>query len=166
MLFATAQVAREDQGLVLRDWVALGAFAASLAAVAIAVRNYTDAKARDRRDLFLTVHERLLEPEMVAARRVLYKLSSEAGVRGLREEDTTRVYRLLAMYDLVGLYVESNWISKKTVLEEWSFSLCQSHEPGRRFIKVRQAMVGGPGWPHYRRLAEAAVAHEKTHPST
>lgn len=128
-------------------------------AVLISVFALWRSRRLDKRDLFLRMHEALIDPEVVAGRRVLYTLDSreQAAALASQEEKQTQVYRALAMFDLLGLYVENNWISEKTVLEEWSNSLNRSIKHADHFINARYETVQWHSWPHYRKLAEKAT---------
>lgn len=97
---------------------------------------------------------------MVAGRRLLYALRSkeEAAALVYREDDMTKVYRALAMFDVLALYAENGWIHERTVLDEWGHSLRNSIEPAEYFIAARYETVRWHSWPHYQALATKATA--------
>lgn len=134
----------------------------SAGALILGVVNFLQAHRRDKRDLFLRLHETLVEPDVVAGRRALYKVKSEDDAEAVcgNEEISTRIYRALAMFDVLGLYVESRWIDERTVLREWSNSLVRSREPARLWIAKRYEGVQWHSWPHYTSLAEKAARIE------
>lgn len=140
----------------------------SLLALVLTGANTVWARRRDKREMFLRMHDRLLDPEVVAGRRMLYTINSREYASHLSGEDQealTRIYRALALYDVLGLYVERKWIDKQTVLDEWGESLSKSLTPGRFFIRgVRSGdNARVKNWPHWQKLAEEADAHIKAH---
>lgn len=141
-----------------RDLLTVLAVLVSVGALALGLVNFTRARHLDKRDLFLKVHERLLEPDVVAGRRILYTLGStqEAAALVYQEDRMTLVYRALAMFDVLALYAESGWIDEATVLDEWGNSLARSVEPAEHFIAARYESTQWHSWPHYRALAAKA----------
>jgi hypothetical protein len=105
--------------LTIRDVATLLAVVVSTGALSLGVFNYRRASKLDKRDLFLKIHERLIEPDVVTGRRLLYSLRSKQEAASLvyREDDMTKVYRALAMFDVLALYAENGWIDEGTVLE-------------------------------------------------
>jgi hypothetical protein len=145
--------------LSTRDAATTLALLVSAGALVLGVVNYRRARKLDKRDLFLKIHERLIEPDVVAGRRLLYALRSkdEAASLVYREDDLTKVYRALAMFDVLALYAENGWIDERTVLDEWGHSLRNSVEPAEYFIAARYETVRWHSWPHYRALATKAT---------
>jgi hypothetical protein len=70
----------------------------------------------------------------------------------------TKVYRALAMFDVLALYAENGWIDERTVLDEWGNSLRNSVDPAQHFIAARYETVRWHSWPHYQALAAKAMA--------
>lgn len=110
----------------------------------------------ESRDLFLKIHERLLEPDLMEGREVLYALTSPDDVNALSSERRSKLFRLFALYDVLALYVKQGWIAPDFVLSEWADSLRRSREPGSHFIAWRQRVTPN-AWPHYQWLMELAV---------
>lgn len=131
----------------------------SLAAFLFGCVNFSRARRLDKRDLFLRMHESLLEPSVVAGRRALYEIREhDDATRLVYDADKlTSVYRALAMFDVLALYVENKWISEQTVLDEWGNSLRRSIDPSEIFISARYETIQWHSWPHYRALADKAA---------
>lgn len=142
----------------LRGFLTILALVVSAGALALGVVNFQRARRLDKRDLFLRMHEALLDPAVVAGRRALYDLrdTGQAAALVYKEETLTQVYRALAMFDVLALYVENGWIDEATVLDEWGNSLRRSIEPAEHFIAARYQTIQWHSWPHYRALAEKA----------
>lgn len=112
----------------------------------------------DKRDLFLRIHEMLLEPEAVQGRRRLYRVETVEDARAIHAEQEvyTNVHRSLALFDLLAKYVRNGWIDERIALEEWGRSLTQARGPGLVFIEVRSEEVKWRSWPDFLDLAERA----------
>jgi hypothetical protein len=151
-----------DQDSARNSITALGAIF-SLAAVVLGVVNFRRARKLDKRDLFLRMHETMIQPDAVAGRRALYKITSpkDAETSCMNDVTSSQIYRALALFDVLALYVESGWIDEGTVLKEWSNSLARSQEPARLWIAARYKGVHWHSWPHYQSLAKMAARVEK-----
>jgi hypothetical protein len=154
----TASGAGTQPGTAFRDGVTALALVVSAAALSLGMLNYRRARRLDKRDLFLRLHESLLDPDVVAGRRALYEIKDVPSAAALVYETgtLTQVYRALAMFDVLALYVENGWIDEATVLDEWGNSLSRSIEPSQHFIAARYQTIQWHSWPHYRRLAAKA----------
>jgi hypothetical protein len=133
--------------------------AVAFVALAVAVASFWRAGRKDKRDLFLRIHEALIEPDVVAGRRALYKIRDKGYAKVLihQEAEQTSVYRALAMFDVLGLYAEEGWVDEETVLKEWGNSLRRSWAPASLFIEARYETIRWHSWPHYERLAKKAL---------
>lgn len=112
----------------------------SLLALAIALASFFRTRLVDRRNMFVDLHTRLMEPDMVKARRDLYHLESLDDVQALHEsepERMTHLVRLFALYDLLGLYAERGWVRRRDVLAEWSHSLQRSRSHAAHVLRWR-----------------------------
>lgn len=140
--------------LGLRDVLTAVALVVSLLAL---FRSYR----QDKRDLFLRMHTDLLDEVPMRGRRVLGGIRNEAHAQQavLDQDAQTAVYRALALFDVLGLYVEQGWADRWTVLDEWANSLSAYREPKRLWANVRWPHDNKPRWPHYDRLATQAARY-------
>ena len=81
---------------------------------------------QDQRDLFLRLHERLLDVELQHGRRILFReVNSIADARNLFQNNPER-YDLanmaLAMLDTAALYVEGRYIDGNLFMQEWGYT--------------------------------------------
>ncbi|MFD1248493.1 hypothetical protein ACFQ3F_11910 [Nocardioides ginsengisoli] len=157
LMFLAAK-APTDGNSTVRDVLTVLALFVSGGALFLGVVNFRRARRLDKRDLFLRMHETLLEPGVVAGRRALYEIREPKHAEALvyHEDTLTQVYRALAMFDVLALYVDNGWIDEATVLDEWGNSLTRSIEPAKFFIEARYKTTQWHSWPHYRALAEKA----------
>ena len=161
-MFTAAIAAAETDAEAIRSLISgVSAFLA-LCALALGIVNFRRAQTLDKRDLFLRLHETLVEPEAVAGRRALYsiKTSKDAELACMNEKTSSQIYRALAMFDVLALYVESHWVDEKTALKEWSNSLTRSREPAALWLEQRYMDVQWHSWPHYQALATKAARIE------
>lgn len=125
-----------------------------ISALALVLSAVTLLRARrlDRRDLFLRLHESLIEPGLVEGRRTLLMTNSREDATSIRADGDRfiNVWRALSMFDVLGLYVENKWIDESVVLDEWGHLLFQSYEHAHFYI---DEPIGTHVWPHFRRLA-------------
>jgi hypothetical protein len=117
----------------------------------------------DKRDLFLRIHEMLLDPEVVRGRRRLYKITTREQAEHLHDnpDDYTRVHRALALFDLLAKYEHYGWIDERTALDEWADSLARAKPPAELFIAARAREVGVRSWPDFLDLAGRAERYER-----
>ena len=77
----------------------------SAAAVTISVSTFAASRWRDRRDLFLRVHERLVTTEQQNARRLLHQLREQGkSVEDYTDEEYALVNNALAALNVLGIY--------------------------------------------------------------
>src|SRR5215468_10607191 len=97
----------------------------SCAAFAFGIFTWNENKNRDRRDLRLQIHERLVAVDLQRGRRILYKkVNSIAGARSLYCDDPGEydlAYRALSMLDLAALYAERGYIDAESFMEDWDY---------------------------------------------
>lgn len=143
-------------------WVAAepGAIIATFALV-VSISTFFVTRRRDRRDLFLKIHERQLDPDLQEGRRLLYQSFNGDVIPdfdAMRDGDFdtySKINRALAMLHTMGLYAEKRYVQKALVLDEWADSLARLAPYARVFIQHRSA-AGRPAWPHLRKLLAAA----------
>ncbi|KMS67019.1 hypothetical protein ACM01_44215 [Streptomyces viridochromogenes] len=118
------------------------------------------AKNLNRRDLFLSLYEKLCDTEQIRGRRVIReKCRSEPKARRLgnsNEELARAAVGALAMLDTLGLYVEQKYVEQDLVMAEWGHVLVELQEPANLFLQFRD-VNGQKPWPHFGRLTQAAA---------
>jgi hypothetical protein len=135
----------------------------SVAALAITGLSYRDRRRQDRRDLFLKLHERLVEADLQRGRRLLFtRARTVEAVLKLRDEEPESfdlINRAIAMYDVAGLYVARNYVDKQDFMTEWGPVYGRAWLAADAFLAVR--LGDRQGWRYFRELGvEAAAALE------
>ncbi|MET8909948.1 hypothetical protein [Micromonospora sp. NPDC004551] len=144
----------------------------SIAALAFTGLSYKDRRGQDRRDLFLKLHERLVEADLQRGRRLLFtRAQTVESVQRMRDEEPDNfdlINRAVAMLDVAGLYVARKYVDKQDFLAEWGGVYTQAWLSADAFLTVRlgEPRDGREGWPHFRALgAEAAAALGRPDPT-
>lgn len=146
------------------------AIAISFLALAFNALTYRDRRRQERRDLFLKLHERLLELDLQRGRRLLFdhgKTKEQiTALRRERPEEYDLINRAIGMLEVAAMYVERKYVSKDDFLAEWGFVYGRVWEASGPFLDVRFGGVrgGDRGWPRFRKLGPEAA--ETLGPST
>lgn len=128
-------------------------------AVLLSFLAFYNSRRLDKRDLFLKMHENLLQELPMAGRRALGHITDRdhAALSVGNAQESTEVYRALAGFDVLGLYVERGWVNERTVLEEWADSLSKYRQPKTLWVEARYPGKQFHSWPHYDDLAARAT---------
>jgi hypothetical protein len=121
---------------------------------------------RDKVQRLIAIHEKLIDPEIQAGRRILYAAGEDGRIKDL---DSTKdanewdsVNRSIAMFDVFGFYREKAWIPPEDAMALWRDALRQFGPPARAFIARRTEVEGWKVtgdealWPYFQRLLDAA----------
>ncbi len=142
----------------------------SVAAFAVSVYALLAKRDQDRRDLFLKMHERLIDAELQEGRRLLReRIGSVDDAIGMRKADPVSyqlVGRALAMFDILGGYVSRGYVDRDLVLEEWGRTYAGCWEHGRHIVMERaeREPLTWSAWPHLQAFGEVATAWVQSHP--
>lgn len=127
----------------------------SLIAVIVSVSALYSSRRQDRRNMFLKIHERMIDPDIHAGRRwLLERVNSESDAVVLRQENESAYFsinRSIAMLDVVALYVRKNYVAKELVAEEWGEVYRQCYVHARFYIAARhkELTFNSALWPHF-----------------
>lgn len=136
-------------------------------ALLVSAVTYRDRRRQDRRDLFLRVHERLVDPDIQHGRRLLYeRVDSVSDAAHLREHEV-EVYQLInravAMFDIFAMYVQRGYINRDVALEEWGHAFARFFTRAEPLIEDRVTDQSWTPWPHFRNFGGEAVAWHDAH---
>ncbi|MEU6841544.1 hypothetical protein ABZ930_06670 [Streptomyces sp. NPDC046716] len=139
--------------------------AVGISAVALLISLYSIFRSvrNDRRDIFLRLHESLIDPQLQAGRRVLHEM--RGGVESLTPEQYELANRALAALDVAGFYCSKNYVREKDFLELWAPTLAALKRSAGPFVAHRDAQRprAFPSWPHYRRLTDRCEEYVRAH---
>jgi hypothetical protein len=145
---------------ILSILISCGAFIFSLYA-------WRERVVKDQRDLFLRIHERLLDVELQHGRRIMFREvnSVEDAKRLFREkpEHYDLANMALAMLDTAALYVERRYIDGELYMEEWGYTYKNILEHAQYFLVEREERNAVPNprpWRHFFSFAIEASSRE------
>jgi hypothetical protein len=99
----------------------LMSIAISIAALAVSLSAFLSTRWRDRRDLMLRVHERLVTRDQQRGRRLVFEMSEKkTQVEDLSADDYELINSALAALDVLVIYYKRRYIRRKDVLEIWA----------------------------------------------
>lgn len=109
------------------------------------------------------MHERLLDEDIRCGRRDLFASSVDSVdtarlFRTAKPREYERACRALAMFDVLGCYVERGYIDKPIVLDEWGHTYAQVWLKGQYIVSLRLEDDKGlwSAWPHFQTFGEEA----------
>lgn len=141
------------------SWISLGI---ALVALVLNGRTFRDHRRQDRRDLFLELHERPIDPDVQRGRRLLYeRVLSPADAARLREDPTDDyelVNRVLAMFEVFVMHVERGYVDRGMALEEWGHTIARAYERAEHFLDDREQLQTRKPWPNLRMFGPVALA--------
>jgi hypothetical protein len=145
---------------ILSILISCGAFAFSL-------YTWRERVTQDQRDLFLRIHERLLEVELQHGRRILFRQVNSVEDVKILFRDKPEHYDLanmaLAMLDTAALYVEHRYIDGELYMQEWGYTYKNILEHARYFLAEREERSALPNprpWRHFFSFAIEASRRE------
>jgi hypothetical protein len=135
------------------------------AAFAVSLSTFLINRRRDRRDLFLRLHERLASVDQQRGRKLIHerlrrqhKLVEDLG------DDYEAINNALAMLNVACFYYARRYISRKDWLETWSVPIVRAIDAAEPFLAYRDAQVGGARtWPELRQFAADARKYLQRH---
>lgn len=134
-----------DRGLVAP---LVGAFVASLA-FCVASATFMFNWRKGKVDLFVSIHEKLIAPEIQKGRRILANQADTVlPVYRLTDDQFESVNRALALYDTLAMYATRRNVIKADVWETWGVAMHRRAPQIRAFIAWRAMQDEYRSWPH------------------
>lgn len=146
----------------MSDGLAIGALSVAAAAFALSVYTLFANRRQNRRDLFLSLHEKLTHPDLQTGRTLLReRINSHrdaARMRRWRPDDYRLVASAIAMFDILGLYVQKRFVDEELVFAEWGWLCVEVYDHGRHVVEERRRNgTGQAPWPHFQDLGVDAA---------
>jgi hypothetical protein len=142
-------------------WALLG-LVAGLGSFGVSLYALFEGRVRNRRDLFLSLHEKLIASDLQRGRTLLREevrnYPAAVALRNARDGRYQLVASAIAMFDVLGLYVHEGFVDKNLVFAEWGWLYAEVYESGQHVIQERfdNAGNGRKPWPHFARLGKEA----------
>jgi hypothetical protein len=154
----------------MHGWVSVVTAIVAVAALMVSITTAVYTRKRERRQLFLQMHERLIDTDQLLGRRTLFRdITSVEDVGRLERQQPEiylQVHRTLAMLDILGCYAMRGYVDKQVILEEWGHWYAKAYEHGRYVIEYRVSVEPTEWlpWPNLRRFGlEEAVPWSRAH---
>jgi hypothetical protein len=118
-------------------------------AFVLGLLTYTFNWRKSKKDLFISIHDKLIDPGVQKGRKVLFDQVTEMwSVRGLSDDDRDSANRALALYDTLAMYYSRDNVFKDEVLETWGLAMHKRADAIRAFIDYREFTDRYRSWPH------------------
>ena len=129
----------------------------SVAALAFSFFVFFDGRRRDRRDLFLKMHQLMISDDIAKGRYILFeKVTDEESVKRLSGDEYRDINRALATYNALGLYVENKYLRERDVMDMWARPIYRAWHIAQPFIAYREQFQGYRPWGYFATLAQKA----------
>ena len=139
----------------------------SCSALVFSLYTWRERIVQDQRDLFLRLHERLLDVELQHGRRILFRQVNSVEDAKILFRDRAEHYDLanmaLAMLDTAALYVEHGYIDGELYMKEWGYTYKNILEHAQYFLAEREERNAAPNprpWGHFFSFANQAAERE------
>jgi hypothetical protein len=137
--------------------VADASVAISAAAFAVSLSTLHINRRRDKRDLFLRVHERLAAVEQQRGRKFLYEMREQRrSVAEVTTEEREVIDHALSMLNVACFYFVRRYISRKDLKRQWALSIVRTVNAAEPYIAYRDAQRGTQTWPDLLRFTSEA----------
>jgi hypothetical protein len=156
-----------SSGEGLMELVPIISIIISCGAFTLGLYTWRERVAQDRRDLYLRLHERLLDVELQHGRRILFRQVNSSKDAANLFRDKPELYDLanmaLAMLDTAALYVERGYVDAELYMKEWGFTYKAIMEHARYFLAERIERNAAPNpqpWVHFFSFAVQATKRD------
>lgn len=129
-------------------------------ALIVAVATYRFSAVKSKKDLFVTLHQSLIAPEVQEARRTLMAAKQASDVAELEDSKRREVNRALALYETLAIYTADGSVSKREVWQVWGSTILRQSYKIKWFIDAREDAEGYRSWPYL----EILIAELKSSP--
>ncbi len=129
----------------------------SVAALAFSFFVFFDGRRRDKRDMFLKMHQLMISDDIAKGRYILFeKVTDEESVERLSDDEYRDINRALATFNALGLYVENKYLREGDVMDMWAIPIYRVWHIAQPFIAHREQFQGYRPWKYFAILAQKA----------
>lgn len=133
--------------------VFVGTFAVGLSFATVVMN-----RRQRQQDMYLRVHETLIDVQMQRGRRALYRCGQDGALPPEDSDDFALISRTLSVHNAVAIYVRRGIVPRRWVLAEWRNTLCDMRR-GLTFFRTYREQTYG--WPVLVELEALIVAAER-----
>lgn len=121
----------------------------SIFALGFSLYVFAEGRRRDRRDLFLRIHDLLLSEDALRGRHILFdKVTDEASVERLSDLEYRDTHRAIGLLNDLAFYMKRGYVSEADVLDMWGVSGYRACLAAQPVILQRVHRTGYPPWPY------------------
>lgn len=138
--------------------------AIAVAALAVSLSTFLTSRWRDRRDLFLRIHERLASVDQQRGRLMIHRMKSRGTrVTDLSEDEYEAINNALSVLNVACFYYLRRYISRKDMLRTWSVSILRAFDAAQPFLNYRNSLTGTRTWPELQTFTADAERYLQRH---
>ena len=127
----------------------------SIIALGFSLYVFADGRKRDRRDVFLKIHELLLSDDALRGRQLLYdKITDEASVERLTNDEYKDVHRAIGMLNALAYYMKSGYVNEADVMSMWGEAAYRACLAAKPVIDHRERRTGYRPFVHLEYLMQ------------
>lgn len=129
----------------------------SILALGFSLFAFFDGRRKDRRDLFLQMHQLLISDDLRRGRWILFqKVVDEDSVELLSDDEWRDVDRAMSAYNALGLYIANGYVKERDVMDIWAEPIYRAWKAARPYEAYRKRLEGSSPWKYFDYLAERA----------
>jgi hypothetical protein len=119
---------------------------------------FLDGRKKDRRDIFLQIHQLLISEDLRRGRFILFqKITDEDSVERLSDGEWRDVDRALSTYNALGLYIAHRYVKERDVMDLWAEPIFKAWKAAQPYIAYRKRLGDPNPWKYLDFLKERAV---------
>jgi len=126
-------------------------------ALAVSLSTFLTNRLRDKRDLLLRVHERLITADQQRGRGLIYnKIAAGIAVEDLTADEYSAINSALVTLDAAAIYYRRHYIRRKDFLRLWALTIVRVVCAAEPFLDQRKRYLGTESLPDLRAFAADA----------
>lgn len=129
----------------------------SLMALGFSFFAFFDGRAKDRRDIFLQMHQLLISEELRRGRFILFqKIIDKDSIEHLSDNEWRDIDRALSAYNALGLYIAKGYVKESDVMDLWAAPISKAWKAAQPYLTYREHLGDPNPWKYLSFLAERA----------
>ena len=132
----------------------------SIIALGFSLYVFIDARKRDRRDIFLKLHDLLLSDDAMRGRQLLYeKITDENSVEQITHDEYRDIHRAIGMLNALAYHMKRGYVNEADVMGMWGEALYRACLAARPVLAHREHRTGYRPWIHLEYLERRTHAY-------
>lgn len=132
----------------------------SIIALIFSIYVFTNSRKQNKRNAFLQIHDLLLSDEIQKGRQtLLLKVTDEASVRELSDEDYRDIHRALGILNALAYYMKSGYVDEMDALCMWAPTAYRACVAAQPLIRQREQDTGYRPFPYLDYLTQRTYTY-------